>query len=293
MNILGHHVLRERLKRIADREHPPQSYLFSGPEGVGKKLVAIEFALSLMGEDNLDRSGHPDLLVIGPSEERTEKGVKKKQIRGDEVRIATQFLSRYPAEAERRVVIVDEAERLSLLAENALLKILEEPEEKSALILVTHQPGKLLPTIRSRVVSFSFDILSEAELKAGFPDLSPRIVPDFFFRLGLPALLAHALEDPAGFQAHAEKLRSLFQVSKLSIRERLALAEKLAEDESALPDLLTEWLLGLHEKSNETTMVGEVQQYLFLLDRLERQSTTIVDQRGNTRLLLEKLLLPL
>jgi len=145
------------------------SYLFAGPDGIGKKLVANEFA-KLINCNNqgvndstdcecnsctkIDKGIHPDVIYV---QFEGVKSIKVEQIReGVEDRL---FLKSF--EAKYKVVIVDEAERMSNGAQNAFLKTLEEPPPNSVIILITSSPDTLLPTIRSRCQLIRFNPLPE------------------------------------------------------------------------------------------------------------------------------------
>src|SRR5690606_40139694 len=101
---------------------------------------------------------HPDLLVL---EREGEDGKPRKVIPVDEARRLPEFFAKAPAAAPYRVAIIDAADDLNVNAANAVLKTLEEPPPRGGLFLVSHQPGKLLPTIRSRCRSLAFKPLPE------------------------------------------------------------------------------------------------------------------------------------
>jgi len=107
--------------------------------------------------------GHPDLLTIErPFDEK--KNRFKGELPVDEVRKVPGFLRLKASRGGWRVVIVDDADTMNTNAQNAILKILEEPPEQALLILIAHRPGALIPTIRSRSRVVSFQPLSEEEL---------------------------------------------------------------------------------------------------------------------------------
>lgn len=292
MLLIGHKKNRSFLDSLAKKQFLPQSYLFTGPRELGKKLVACEFARKLMGEENFEQTSHPDLLILEPLHEKEKGKVKRKRISVEAIREARLFLSRYPAQGKRRVLLIDEAEELSIGASNALLKILEEPNETSVIILITHRPGALPSTILSRVVNLSFDLVPEKELRDSFGK-EGETVPDFFFSFGLPGLIVKALTEKETFTLHKEFLGKLFQISKLSLRERLVLAEHLAEDEETLIPLLEEWLTGLHFRLKERKNGTVTREFLLLLNRLQESISTLTRREGNPRLVLEKMLLSL
>lgn len=149
------------------------AWLLSGIEGTGKATFAYRAARRLLGatpdpqrgplgarpDDPVSRQiaaqSHPDLLVL----ERLEDGGKlKKTISVDQARALPEFFSKSPSQARYRVAIIDAADHLNNNAANALLKILEEPPEKGVLFLISHAPGRLLPTIRSRCRRLPFPV---------------------------------------------------------------------------------------------------------------------------------------
>jgi DNA polymerase III subunit delta' len=135
------------------------AWLLTGPEGVGKATFAYRAARQLLGarghdaEDPVVRQiaaqSHPDLLVL-------EREPGKKNIPVDEARRLPEFFSKAPASAPYRVAIIDAADDLNANSANAVLKTLEEPPERGVLFLISHAPGRLLPTIRSRCRKLSF-----------------------------------------------------------------------------------------------------------------------------------------
>lgn len=157
------------------------AWLLAGPEGRGKASFAYRAARRLLGAqadpargplgsdpfDPVNRlisaQSHPDLLVL---ERLADGGKQKKSISVDQARDLPEFFSKSPSQAHRRVAIVDAADDLNVNAANALLKILEEPPADGVLFLISHSPGRLLPTIRSRCRRLSFAPWPEAELEA-------------------------------------------------------------------------------------------------------------------------------
>lgn len=174
-DILGHRPTLALLARALDRGTLPPCLIFSGPEGVGKRAVALavaqaincqnahrlsDFAIDACGTcpscSRIARGMHPDVQTIAPGESGS--------IKIDEIREILRQVAFRPFEARRRVVIVDAAEALGREAQNALLKTLEEPPPGSMIILVTAQPGVLLDTVRSRCPAVRFGPLDVADL---------------------------------------------------------------------------------------------------------------------------------
>lgn len=264
----------------------PQSLLFSGPRRLGKFSIALEFAQKLSGSaDSGQYAEGGDILVIGRVRaSEADESAAPAALSVASIREAEAFLSRFPKVGKYRVVIIDEADRLTVSAENSLLKLLEEPNSTSVIILVTHLPGKLLPTVRSRLFTISFTPLSASELRSFFPDAE---LPDFFFSLGLPGLISEMTADPDSFETKKKLLRGLFQLSRLTWNERLSLAEELAREPGEIADLLEIWIAGLERQQGDQAL-RSVAFATFLegvLETLDR----IALREGSPRLLLEKL----
>ena len=153
------------------------AWLLVGPEGIGKATFAYRAARRLLGaapdpalgalgakpDDPVCRQiiarAHPDLLVL---QRDAEDGKTRKGIPVDEVRTLAEFFSKSPASSPYRVAIIDTADDLGVSAANAALKTLEEPPDRGVLFLVSHTPGGLLATMRSRCRRLRFDPPDEA-----------------------------------------------------------------------------------------------------------------------------------
>jgi DNA polymerase III subunit delta' len=175
-DVIGHRRLVELLSRSIRNDSLPPSLILSGPSGVGKHLVAISTAqilncLSLRADPaGFDACGtcaactriakgiHPDVLLVEPGDNGS--------IRIDQVRDIVDRAGYRPFEGRRRVVILDEADALVPAAQNALLKILEEPPPSSIFLLVTSRPDMLLPTVRSRCPQLRFRELAADDVAA-------------------------------------------------------------------------------------------------------------------------------
>jgi DNA polymerase-3 subunit delta' len=162
------------------------AWLLTGPEGMGKASFAYRAARRLLGakpvagdadalasspQDPVRRmvaaQSHPDLMVL---ERWSEANPTRKSIPVDEARRLPEFFSKAPAIADYRVAIIDAADDLNVNAANAVLKTLEEPSGRGVLFLVSHAPGRLLPTIRSRCRRLAFAPWPQAALIAFIRD---------------------------------------------------------------------------------------------------------------------------
>ncbi|MBB1247671.1 DNA polymerase III subunit delta' [Rhizobium sp. G21] len=164
--------------------------LLEGPEGVGKATLAFRFANHILAHpDPLAAPtqmsdpdpGHPMFRQIAqgashnllhltrPVDAKTGKA--KTAITVDEVRRAGKFFSQTSGTGNWRIVIVDPADDLNRSAANAILKMLEEPPKRSMFLVLSHAPGKLLPTIRSRCLAVSLRPLGDDDLVSALAHL--------------------------------------------------------------------------------------------------------------------------
>ncbi|MEM9027862.1 MAG: DNA polymerase III subunit delta' [Pseudomonadota bacterium] len=175
--LYGHMAARSEFDRALTTGRCHHAWLLAGPEGIGKATFAYAVTCFALAEDH-ERTGegalavqadgrtsrqvralsHPGVMII-----RRPYDLKDKRIRAvvtvDEVRRLKGFLTRTAA-GGWRVVIVDAIDDLNTAAANALLKSLEEPPPRSLFLLVCREPGRLLPTIRSRCRTIQMDRLS-------------------------------------------------------------------------------------------------------------------------------------
>jgi DNA polymerase-3 subunit delta' len=174
----GQHAAEEAFLHAIDRGRLHHAWLLAGTEGSGKATFAYRAARRLLGaapdpsrgplgaspDDHVSRQisvrSHPDLLVL---QREAEDGKPRKSIPVDEARALPEFFSKSPASAPYRVAIIDAADDLNVNAANAVLKTLEEPPPRGVLLLITHSPGGLLATIRSRCRRLRFETPPEEQ----------------------------------------------------------------------------------------------------------------------------------
>ena len=180
----GHKNQISKLNYLLTNNRFPQSMLFVGPNGIGKKRVALAVAQSLVCETTKEACGHcgpclrvekqqsESLFVVQPEGETG----KKVSIKVEAIRDLLERLSLAPI-GQARVVIVDSAHLMNEQAANAFLKTLEEPSENLYFILTTTEAQLLLPTIQSRVQMMRFPVLEIEHLKVIKPN-----EPDWAYR---------------------------------------------------------------------------------------------------------------
>src|SRR5215204_1277977 len=151
--VLGNETALRLLGRALETGEVSQAYLFHGPSGVGKRMVALRFGAALVAggdvaaEDRALRGLHPDLAEILPQGAFTTIG---------QVREIVRLAASRPFEGARRVFIL-QADTLNVQAANALLKTLEEPEGETVFVLLATSLESILPTVVSRTQAVRFD----------------------------------------------------------------------------------------------------------------------------------------
>jgi DNA polymerase III subunit delta' len=180
-DLVGHEAAEAELARLVSSGRLPHAILLTGPRGIGKATLAFRLARFLLTRDPYERKAtsetaepgrggvaidpesgvfrrvaagaHADLLTVERAWDPRRRRLRS-EIVVEEAREIAGFFRLTAAEEGWRIVIVDGAEEMNRNAANALLKILEEPPERALLLLVSHNPGRLLPTIRSRCRRF-------------------------------------------------------------------------------------------------------------------------------------------
>jgi DNA polymerase-3 subunit delta' len=176
MSFIGHdHAWSEwRAALSGPRMH--HGWILAGRRGIGKAGFAMQAARELVAEPGVaqPKGDHPDIIVLSnlpankEEEKKRDEGKPyqlKRNISVDQIREMQHRLTTRPTLGIRRAIIIDPADDMEKGASNALLKSLEEPPVGSFFLLVTHRPGRLLPTIRSRCRMLSFPQLSREQLE--------------------------------------------------------------------------------------------------------------------------------
>ncbi|MCK8782347.1 DNA polymerase III subunit delta' [Rhizobium sp. NTR19] len=182
-NLFGHQAAEEFLARAYRSGKAHHAILIEGPEGIGKATLAFRFANHVLSHPDpaaappyltepdpdsavsrqiASGASHNLLHLSRPVDDKT--GRVKSAITVDEVRRAGHFFSQTSGTGSWRIVIIDPADDLNRNAANAILKILEEPPKQAMFLVLSHAPGKLLPTIRSRCQPLRLSPLNDRDL---------------------------------------------------------------------------------------------------------------------------------
>jgi DNA polymerase-3 subunit delta' len=144
--ICGNEKLKVYLSKLVEKNTVPQSLLFSGPEGIGKSRFAAAFAKMII---DTQKNVHPDIHHFQPEGKIGMHSIQT-------MREFTESVYLAPYQAKKKVFIIHDAHRMLTYSANALLKTFEEPALDSVIILLTHVPEQLLPTVLSRCQTIRF-----------------------------------------------------------------------------------------------------------------------------------------
>jgi len=300
--LFGHDAAEHLFLEAVNQNRIHHGWLITGPKGIGKATfawrlakfllsrnpgVAADDGASLFGVDvapaeyqtlsldeddavnaKVEAGGHGGLLLVERSLNETTGKMRKDIVIGD-VRKLTKFFSQTASEGGWRVAIVDSADEMNANAANALLKILEEPPEKSIIILIAHSPGRLLPTVRSRCRNLALTPLEtdsvRAVLAARFPEIAPvELDAAAAMASGAPGK-AIELISRAGIDLYREMAATLMSLPVVDMTRVHALAGKLgavkADAEYKLfTEMFMDWLQRLIRQHVACTAAPDVME---------------------------------
>ncbi|TBU79306.1 DNA polymerase III subunit delta' [Pseudomonas daroniae] len=235
-------------QQLAGRTQHAHAYLLHGPAGIGKRALAERLmalllckspvALQACGQCKschlLAAGSHPDNYVLEPEE-------VDKPIKVDQVRALVNFVVQTAQLGGRKVILIEPTEAMNLNAANALLKSLEEPSGDTVLLLISHQPSRLLPTIKSRCVQQACPLPSEAVslqwLSEALPDSSEQEVRELLYLAAGSPLAAVRLQAQG-----VREQRALVAEGVKKLHKQQISASQLTESWNAVPlPLLFDW----------------------------------------------------
>ena len=242
-SIIGHDRQKNLLRRALENQRVAHAYLFEGPEGIGKRLVALALARALLCQTGqgcgdcapcrkVDHNNHPDIHFLDAD---------GTAIKIDQVRALQQQLSLRALEGRYKICLIDGAEQFNPAAANALLKTLEEPQPNTVIILLSSHPEKLLTTIKSRCQRLPFQRLPKQRMtdilanRLNLPETEAAV---------LAALSEGSFKKALGqnkdlyLEKRRDLLRALLALSSGSTIPLFKLADELAADKEQLVEIL-------------------------------------------------------
>jgi DNA polymerase-3 subunit delta' len=233
--VVGHTAVCNSLRSAVEQGRVNHAYLFTGPSAVGKFIVAKSLAASLICPDGgcgtcnvcrrVTEEKHPDLRVVRP---------EGKNIRVETIRALRMDAFRKPSESDFKVYIIKNAERMWEEGASTLLKVLEEPPGNVVFILVTANPGGVLPTIRSRCQEIRFANVPREDLKGYLlehKDVTPERA-DLIVRV-TGGVLGRALDwcdEPWRLTRRDNVIKTARVLRRADLNHALALAQEIYRD---------------------------------------------------------------
>jgi len=249
-SLLGNERLKQNLTESLEKGHISHFYLISGPEGSGKRTLARLLAAAILcqGKDKpcghctpcrkvLD-GNHPDFITVDDPD--------KKTVTVDLIRQARADIYVQPNESDHKIYLFPRAQDMGLPGQNALLKVLEEPPQYGVFLLLTDNPDKLLPTVRSRCTELQMQALPEdilqKQLAREFPQAQAENLTGAISRSGGFLGQAKALLE-SGDQVSPQTegfVKAFSEKNSLALVQTLVPMEKWKRD--ALAEILASWL---------------------------------------------------
>ncbi len=321
-SMIGHQKIIELLSRSVKKNKIAQAYLFSGPEGVGKFTLAEKFARNLINgkdftilrnmvknEDGKSKSGEgekwragnkkflPDLIILKPEIEEKKGIIKEKDIKIEKIRDARKEMSFFPSRGKYRVLIIDNAHKMNEASQNALLKTIEEPNETSVIILITHEEGKLLPTVKSRCQKIRFNLVADGEIEKLLENteipqenslIKSKIVS---FSAGRPGWAVKMARNKKELHSRESALKELKSISVMNIAQRMEMAEKFSKDIPAAVKKLEIWVWIM--RSSAMKNIASAPRFFKIIEKMESSADELKNTNVNGRLALENLIINL
>jgi DNA polymerase-3 subunit delta' len=324
-HIVGHEHAIDLLRRALIAKQVRHAYLLTGPEHIGKTLLAQRFAQTLLCTGGPDpniapanpcnnclscrkvmHGNHPDLHSIA-------KEPGKQFILIEQIRALQSDAARKTLEGRRNIFILQDAQEMNAQAANCLLKTLEEPEQDVVLLLTVPDPGLLLPTILSRVQQVSMHLLTTTQIKNALqaqwevePEEATLIAALAAGRMGWAI---QAVEDEDVLAERKTQLETLIKLPTLNKVQRFDAAQRVSGDSDKARTMLELWLLWWRDVVLAANNSLDLTVNVDLRDVLKRHASKIgtneaermvrailgtleaLDQNVNTRTALEVLML--
>ena len=320
--MIGHTWAVQLLQRHITSGQVRHAYLFTGPDGVGKRTLALRFAQALCCAGNVEGGEacgscracrlmadqiHPDLHVV-------VSDAVGAALRVGQIRELQRKLALTPFEARWRIALMLRFHEATASASNALLKTLEEPADKVVMLMTARTTEELLPTIVSRCEVLQLRCLSTDDLETALIGRGKELEQAKLLAAvaaGRPGWALRMAEDPEWLKRREQRLEELFNLLTMNRAERFQRADKLAKNSGSLYPLLETWLalwrdathihLGTNTSMSNPDRQGElskissrmgIQELLVALRATER-TLDALDRNVNPQLALENLMLDL
>ena len=240
--IIGNEKTKEELKRSLEEDKVSHSYMFVGIEGIGKQLIAKAFAQMILCTNETEKGcdkcksciefqsqNHPDFLYIEPD---------GNSIKIEQIRYLQRKIQEKPIISNKKVYIINDADKMTQEAQNCLLKTLEEPPEYSTIILIGSNENAFLNTIKSRCMKLTFQPIASEEIKQymektyGMNNINENMLEAFQGSIGKAIALKDKREEYENIEKMIEKL------DKTDMTELIELGSAIYQSKEEINDIL-------------------------------------------------------
>lgn len=250
--VIGHNNIKEYFSRAINADKVSHSYIFEGPEGVGKKMIAMEFAKMILCENKQNNTAcnkckschmieahtHPDIIVVN----KDTKVTKIDTIRDKVVR----EMGIKPYQSNHKIIIVSEADTVTTEGQNAMLKTIEEPPDYGMVILIVQNMSKLLPTIKSRCIHMRFNALTEKEImgylvQKGMTSQNKEIYAKFCE--GSIGMANKLIEDETFIEQRKSGIGYIRKLDRANMMQLYDIVKEICDQKDQITKILDFWLL--------------------------------------------------
>lgn len=291
MKIIGHKKVQDFLAAAKAAGKLSHAYGFVGPQQIGKTTLARVFAADMLGTTVEKLEIHLDFVPVQRGiNEKT--GKTKKNIDIDQIRELRGRLRRHAAMGGYKIALIEDAHLMNVSASNALLKTLEEPTDKTIIMLVTPYPDALLPTIQSRMQLLHMQRVPDEVMKEGFPNATEDMREK---AEGRPGALTRWLSDSEQYEAYVKEWERCEQLFGKPFYEQINLVDDLFGDKTDhiktrahMQEALSIWQLVIRKKMlAEKELAGQLTPILDTIQETKR----LLGQNVHPRLAVEQILL--
>lgn len=284
--IIGHKKQCLFLEKSFKNNLFAHAYIFYGPSKIGKKTIALDFIKKLEPEEVYSSN----LIAIQPKrKEEKQKAI----ISVDDIKKLKNRLLLSPVGKGYKAVVIDNAQTMTLDAQGAILKLLEEPRGKSIIFLIVENPNQLLNTIVSRCQLIGFNLVSKKVLRDYFKEAEEK---DLWLSFGRPGRMIDYLEDKKNRETQKKRIQQIQELTKSPFYKKFKTAKSLSENRKEALMSLESWLYYFREILLRKIKNKESGKYSFqslkeIIDTIERTKYVLNNSNINARLALELLFL--
>lgn len=248
--IIGHDDIKRYFDKAIVNDHVSHSYIFEGPNGVGKQMMALAVAKRLLCECNngpcnnckschmVDSLTHPDLILVDKDTKVTKiDTIRENVVKAMEIK---------PYQGKRKVLIITEADTVTPEGQNAMLKTIEEPPSYGVIFLLSENMSKLLPTIKSRCIHIRFNplginLIKDYLKKENYSQEKIEVYAQF--SQGSIGIVEKLKNDEEFIEKRKKSISYLERLEHANLTEVYELVKELCDQKEVLIEILDLWVL--------------------------------------------------